>query len=193
MTPPITGNAQLITAVVLGAIFGALLHRGRVTEYDVIVGFFRLKDPTVLRVMLTAILVGGIGVWVLHGQGLANWHIKPAQLAAVSLGSLIFGVGMVLYGYCPGTGVAAIGAGRVDALIGAFGMLLGGMLFAWTYPWLQVHVLPLGDLGKQRLPDVTGIPDVAWYLLIAAGWLATVVATRRRIFGSVTEGNRVDK
>ena len=193
MTPPITGNAQLITAVVLGAIFGALLHRGRVTEYDVIVGFFRLKDPTVLRVMLTAILVGGIGVWVLHGQGLANWHIKPAQLAAVSLGSLIFGVGMVLYGYCPGTGVAAIGAGRVDALIGAFGMLLGGMLFAWTYPWLQVHVLPLGDLGKQRLPDMTGIPEVAWYALIAVGWLATVVATRRRIFGSVTEGNRVDK
>ena len=186
MTPPITGNAQLITAVVLGAIFGALLYRGRVTDYDVIVGFFRLKDPTVLRVMLTAILVGGIGVWVLHGQGLANWHIKPAQLAAVSLGSLIFGVGMVLYGYCPGTGVAASGAGRVDALIGAFGMLLGGMLFAWTYPWLQQHVLPLGDLGKQRLPDVTGIPDVAWYALIAVGWLATVVATRRRLFGSVT-------
>ncbi len=51
----------------------------------IIVNQFRFRDFTVLKIMMTAIIVGGLGAWVLHG--------------------------MVLYGYCPDTGVAAIAGG----------------------------------------------------------------------------------
>jgi hypothetical protein len=59
MTFPLTGDLALAIAVFFGFLFGFLLQRGRVTDYNVIVNQFRLRDFTVLKVMLTAILVGG--------------------------------------------------------------------------------------------------------------------------------------
>lgn len=170
MTLPIQGELNLVLAVVFGAIFGGLLHRGRVADYNVIVNQFRFRDFTVLRVMLTAIVVGGLGIYALHKMGLAQYHIKPADMLAVVLGAALFGVGMVLYGYCPGTGVAAVGTGSIHALIGFVGMLVGGVLYALSYPWIQVNILPVFSLGKVRLPDLTGVPDVVWLgaLLIGA-------------------------
>lgn len=173
MSLPITGNLSLALAVVFGGIFGALLHRGRVANYNVIVNQFRFRDYTVLRVMLTAIVVGGIGVFILNNLGLAQYHIKSADMLAVVVGAAIFGVGMVLYGYCPGTGVAAVGTGSIHAMVGFLGMLLGGILYALSFPWVQANILPVASFGKVRLPDVTGIPDMVWLvaLVIIAGAL----------------------
>ncbi len=166
MALPITGNLNLVLAVVFGAVFGALLHRGRVADYNVIVNQFRLRDFTVMRVMFTAIIVGGLGVLLLHQAGLAQYHIKPADMLAVVSGAALFGVGMVLYGYCPGTGVAAVGTGSIHALVGFLGMLVGGMLFALSFPWIQANILTVASFGKIRLPEVTGIPDLAWFGLL---------------------------
>lgn len=166
MALPIQGSAALFLAVLFGAAFGALLHRGRVADYNVIVNQFRFRDFTVMRVMLTAILVGGIGVYFLHSGGYAEYHIKPANLLAVALGAALFGIGMVLYGYCPGTGVAAIGTGSIHALIGAAGMILGGIFYGFSFPWIRDHLLPVASWGKVRLPDFTGISDPYWFALL---------------------------
>ncbi len=170
---PVQGNTSLILALVFGAIFGALLHRGRVANYNVIVNQFRLKDWTVLRVMLTAIVVGGIGVFALHQFGYAQYHIKPADLLAVSIGAALFGVGMVLYGYCPGTGIAAVGTGSIHALVGFLGMLVGGIAYALSFDWIKENIIPVFSFGKVRLPELTGIPDPVWYL--ALGLIAILV------------------
>ena len=162
MSLPVQGGMSLVLAVVFGAVFGLLLQRGRVANYNVIVNQFRFRDFTVLRVMLTAIVVGGIGVFFFHQAGLAQYHIKPADMLAVVVGAALFGIGMVLYGYCPGTGVAAIGTGSLHALVGALGMLAGGILYALAFPWIKLNVLPVASLGKVRLPDVTGVGDLCW-------------------------------
>jgi len=168
MNLPIQGNAALWLAVVFGLIFGFLLHRGRVTDYNVIVNQFRLKDFTVLKIMFTAIIVGGIGVLVLHKLGHARYHIKPADMLGVVLGSAIFGVGMVIYGYCPGTGVAAVATGSVHALVGFGGMLVGGILYALSFAWVKQHILSVWKLGNIRLPDASGVPDWMWFLGLTA-------------------------
>ena len=162
MTLPIQGDLSLVLAIVFGAVFGALLQRGRVADYNVIVNQFRFLDFTVLRVMLTAIVVGGIGIYLLHQFGLAQYHIKSADMLAVVLGAIIFGVGMVLYGYCPGTGVAAVGTGSIHALVGFVGMLLGGILYALSFEWIKTNILTIGSLGKIRLPELTGVHDLVW-------------------------------
>jgi uncharacterized membrane protein YedE/YeeE len=167
MTPPITGTSALIAAVIFGAIFGMLLHRGGVANYNTIVNQLRLKDFTVLKIMLTAILVGGIGVFFLKQGGMAVYHIKNADLLAIAVGGAIFGVGMVIYGFCPGTALAAIGAGSVHALVGAAGMIVGGIIYALNFAWVKANILPVWAYGKARLPDITGIPDLAWFALIA--------------------------
>lgn len=163
MNLPIQGDAALFLAVIFGALFGVLLHRGNVVNYNTIVNQFRLRDFTVVKVMLTAVVVGGIGVYALSLMGLASFHIKSADLLGVGLGAALFGVGMVLYGYCPGTGVAAIGTGSIHATVGALGMLLGGILYALSFAWVRDNILTVASLGKVRLPDITGIPDGVWY------------------------------
>lgn len=163
----LTGDTLLWSALLFGAVFGWLLQRGGVTDYDVIVNQFRFRDFTVLKIMLTAIVVGGLGVWALHGVGAANFHIKPGALLAVSLGAAVFGVGMVLLGYCPGTGVAAMGTGSIHAAVGVLGMLAGAAAYALSFDWVAAHVLTVWDIGKKRLPDVTGVPDAVWYAGLA--------------------------
>ncbi len=177
MTPPITGSAALVAAVVFGAIFGFLLHRGRVTSYDVIVNQLRLRDFTVLKIMMTAILVGGVGVFALKAAGLAQYHVKDATMLGVILGGALFGVGMAIYGYCPGTGLAAIGTGSLHALVGAIGMVVGGVLYALSFGWVQANLLSVWSLGKARLPAMTGIGDLWWFaglavILIGIGLIA---------------------
>ncbi len=167
MNLPLTGETAIWLAILFGMIFGFLLHRGGVTNYNVIVNQFRFKDFTVLKIMFTAIVVGGVGVLALKQGGWAQFHIKPANMLGVTLGAALFGVGMVLYGYCPGTGLAAVATGSLHALVGLAGMLVGGVLYALSYSWVEAHIQKIGALGKLRLPEVTGLPDWAWLALLA--------------------------
>lgn len=177
---PVTGTSALVLAVVFGFAFGWLLHRGRVTSYDTIVNQFLLRDFTVLKVMLTAIVVGGVGVMLLVDLGMARAAVRDANMLAVVLGAALFGVGMVLYGYCPGTGVAAIATGSLHALVGAAGMLVGAMIYAFQFDWVRAHILPVGALGRATLMSVTGIPAGWIYAAIAVAGIALFVAVERR-------------
>jgi uncharacterized membrane protein YedE/YeeE len=170
---------KLLLGLATGFAFGFLLQKGRVTRYTVIVGQFLLRDFTMLKTMLTAVLVGGVGVYALRAMGAATLHVKPAQLAAVSLGGLIFGVGMVVLGYCPGTGVAAAAEGKRDALAGVGGMLVGALLFAELYGWLSRTVLAWANLGPVTLPEMTGLPVWAIFAAIAALAFALFAGLRR--------------
>ena len=167
--------SKLVLGLITGLIFGFLLQKAQVTKYPVIVGQFLLRDFTVLKTMLTAVVVGGVGVYILKALGLASLHVKPAQLVAVSIGGLIFGVGMVVLGYCPGTGVAAAAEGRVDAIAGVAGMVVGALLFAGQFAFFGKNILSWFDLGPVTLPQVTGTP--AW--VIFAGLTIGAVALFR--------------
>jgi uncharacterized protein len=163
---------KLLLGLFTGLLFGFLLQKGHVSKFPVIVGQFLLRDFTVLKVMLTAIVVGGVGVYALKAMGLASLHVKPAQLAAIAIGGVVFGVGMALLGYCPGTGVAAAAEGHRDALFGVLGMLAGSALFAEFYRPLTATVTNWWNLGPVTLPELTGLP--AWLLLavLAVGSVA---------------------
>jgi uncharacterized membrane protein YedE/YeeE len=176
MSLPITGALLLPLGIVFGFLFGWLLQRGRVTDTNVIVNQFRLRDFTVVKVMLTAIVIGGVGVLLLHGSHLAAYHIKPANLLGVGLGAVLFGIGMIIYGYCPGTGLAAIGTGSVHAFVGALGMLLGAILYALSFDWIKAHILSVAALGPVRLPELTGVPDAIWFVGLAAATLIAFAA-----------------
>lgn len=183
MTLPVTGMALLPLGVLFGFVFGWLLQRARLTDIEVIIGQLRLTDYTLIKMMLTAIVVGGVGVFFLHVGGFAAYHIKPANLLAVGLGAVLFGVGMAIYGYCPGTGLAAAATGSLHALVGAIGMIAGAIAFAFSFDWITAVILPIAALGTARLPELTGIPDLAWFaglVVVAALSLAALERRSRR-------------
>jgi len=147
---------QLALGLLMGIVFGFLLQKGGVTQYDIIIGQLLLKDFTVVKIMLSAVLVGMIGVHLLGGIGLAKLHPKAGSIGASVIGGLI---------YCPGTVAAAAGTGALDALLGGVvGILLGAWLFALAYPKLQGTILSKMDFGELTLPQLFRVNQ--WIVVI---------------------------
>jgi uncharacterized membrane protein YedE/YeeE len=129
--------SSLINGLITGIAFGFFLQKGRVVRYDKQIGALRLIDMTIVKFMFSAILVGMVGVKILHAAGIAQPAILPTNLASNIIGGLIFGIGWGLIGYCPGTSLGALGEGRTDAFWGILGMLTGAALFAEVYPSIR--------------------------------------------------------
>lgn len=95
---------KLVQAALFGLVFGFLLQKGGVAKFHILIGQLLLQDFTVVKIMLTAIVVGMIGITILNSQAKVNLHIKPTRLGSNIIGGLLFGFGFALIGYCPGTG-----------------------------------------------------------------------------------------
>jgi hypothetical protein len=163
---------QLLVGLVTGIAFGFLLQKGGVTRYDVIIGQLLLVDFTVVKVMLSAVITGMLGVHVLRSLGLARLHPKTGSVGSSVIGGLIFGVGFAVLGYCPGTLAGAIGNGFLDALVGGFpGILIGSGLFATLYPRLDRAILNRGDFGNVTLPQLLKVNP--WVVVIPVAALLT--------------------
>ena len=155
---------ELLTGAVTGIIFGILLQKGQVTRYDRQLGALRLKDMTIVKFMLSTILVAMVGIYLLFDFGLIKLSIKPLILGANILGGLIFGLGWGIVGYCPATAMGALGEGRYDSIFGLLGMVLGAGLYAEIYPVMKETVLTWGDFGKITLSTALGINH--WIIVV---------------------------
>jgi uncharacterized membrane protein YedE/YeeE len=147
----------LIYGLVTGIFFGFFLQKGRVLRYDKQLGALRLLDMTIVKFMLSTVLVGMVGVYILKDLGLVKLSVKPTNLGANVIGGLIFGAGWGLLGYCPGTSAGALGEGRWDAIWGIVGMLVGAAMFAEVYPALKTNILTWGNFGEITLPQLLGL------------------------------------
>ena len=157
-------TADLMYGLVTGILFGFLLQKGRVLRYDKQIGALRLQDMTIVKFMLSAIVVGMIGTYLLVDLGLAKLSIKPMIVGAIVIGGLLFGIGWGLFGYCPGTSMGAVGEGRIDGLWGIAGMVAGAALFAEAFPLLKTTVLTWGNFGKITIPKMLGVNH--WLIII---------------------------
>ena len=167
-------GVQLILGLIVGVFFGFLLQKGGVTKYSIIIGQLLLKDFTVVKIMLAAVVTGTLGVHLLRSLGLAELHPKPGSLGTSVIGGLIFGVGFATLGYCPGTIAGAVGQGSLDALLGGVvGILLGAGIFASLYPSLQRVVLSKGDFGELTLPQLLKVN--AWVVVIPVSVLLIIL------------------
>ena len=167
-----TKGPQLAIGLIIGILFGFLLQRGGVTHYDVIIGQLLLTDFTVIKVMLSAVITGMLGIHLLRSLGLAELHPKPGSIGSVVIGGLIFAAGFAILGYCPGTVAGAVGQGSMDALFGGMaGALIGAGLFAAIYPRLQKGILNKGEFGPRTLPELFRVNP--WVIVIPAAILLT--------------------
>lgn len=157
----------LLFGLVFGILFGFLLHKGGATKYDVIVGQLLLNDFTVLKIMLSAVAIGMIGIYLMKSLGWIKLSPKSGSVGMNVVGALIFGVGFAVLGYCPGTIAGAIGNGYLDAITGGLvGILLGTWLFAIMYPKLRDGILKKGDFGDITLPQLFKVND--WVVVVPA-------------------------
>ena len=153
-----------------GILFGFLLHKGGATKYDVIVGQLLLTDFTVLKIMLSAVVTGMIGIYFMKSPGWIKLSLKSGSVGMNVIGALIFGVGFAVLGYCPGTIAGAIGNGYLDAIVGGLaGILLGTWIFAIMYPRLKNGILKKGYFGDITIPSLLKVND--WVVVVPAAVL----------------------
>ena len=131
-----------------------------------IAGQFLLRDFTMTKIMLSAVVVGAVGIYGMRSEGIdVGLHVKNAALVGNALGGVIFGAGMAILGYCPGTGVAALGDGSKHSLPGVLGMLFGVAIYAEVHLGMQSSVLGVAAAGKETLPSATGLSP--WWFIAA--------------------------
>ena len=118
--------------LITGVAFGALLQQGRVLRFEKQVGAMLLKDMTIMKFMLSAILVGMVGINLLAAFGLVKLSPKATVLGANIVGGILFGGGWAIMGFCPGTSVGAVAEGRVHAVFAILGMLAGAAFVVLT-------------------------------------------------------------
>lgn len=160
---------ELLYGLITGILFGFLLQKGRVLRYDKQIAALRFMDMTIIKFMLSHIAVAMVGVYLLYDLGLVKLSLKPTILGSVIIGGLLFGIGWGLLGYCPGTSLGALGEGRLDAVWGIFGMLVGAGIYAEVYPYLQTTVLTWGNYGKITIPQILGVNH--WLVILIFGGL----------------------
>lgn len=175
----VESGGRLLGAVLFGLAFGFLLQKGGVGKYHILIGQLLLQDFTVVKVMLTAILVGMVGIFTLHRFGKVNLHIKPTRVGPNIIGGLVFGAGFALIGYCPGTVAAALGQGNYDGLFAMAGLILGSYLYAEFSKPLKASVETWGEKGKLMLPEVLRIPRPVFIPLFAGVLIGVLFALER--------------
>lgn len=167
---------QYLLGLLFGFCFGFLLQKGGVTHYNILIGQLLLEDFTVLKIILTAVAVGMVGVYAMKQVGWVKLHKKKGSWGTNVPGPLIFGVGFGLLGYCPGTGFGAVGHGALDALVGGVGgMLIGCALYAAIYPKLKTSILNKGNFGDKTLIDILPFRNPWLVVLPVVALLAAVL------------------
>lgn len=158
--------------LITGIFFGFLLQKGRVLRFDKQIGAMLLKDMTIFKFMLSAILVGMVGIILLSNFEIITLSHKPMNVGALLIGGALFGAGWAIMGFCPGTSIGALGEGRWHAVFAIVGMVIGAAFYAELYPLLKSTVLAWKDFGKIGFPEALGISQ--W--VIAPAFFAGVIA-----------------
>ncbi len=147
----------MVKVFILGMIFGAIMQLGFLDRLSKVIGAFLLKDLTIPKALMVAIGVGAVFLYTAEYFGLIQFHIKPFYPVGVALGGLIFGVGMVIVGYCPGSMPEAVGEGRMDTLLGIVSGIIGGVIFTIFYPFYHNSFIHGKTIGKPTLTDLFGV------------------------------------
>jgi uncharacterized protein len=145
-----------VLPIFLGIFFGFSLNKAGLTKYHKIVNVFRLTDLAVLKFMMTALVVAMAGLYTLRGLGLLTFPAVPATYIVGNLvGGLLFGVGMSMAGFCPGTCAAGAGEGKLDYIIPGFlGFLVGAIIYGLTYAQVFPKISAIANLGGVVIPDL---------------------------------------
>jgi hypothetical protein len=166
----------LLQAAVFGFAFGFLLQKGGVAKFDILIGQLLLEKFTVIKVMLSAIVVGMVGVYFLNRVGVLQMQVKDTVLGSNIAGGLLFGLGFGLIAYCPGTDAAAVGQGNYDAIIGILGMIFGSYLFALSSNFTGRTVSTWGQFGKVTLPQLLRVSPGIFIAILVPVLIGVLVA-----------------
>lgn len=151
----------LLLGLVTGIGFGFILYRAGVSRCGCIFDALNLTNMKAVKLMMTAVGVGSLILYPLSGLGLVSLGGKTLYVWGVLVGGGIFGFGFAMAGYCPGTALASLGAGRKDALPTIIGALFGALAYSLVYEYIEPVLIRTANFGRHSLPEALGVNPVA--------------------------------
>ncbi|WP_456463444.1 YeeE/YedE thiosulfate transporter family protein [Persephonella sp.] len=165
--------SHLMMGLITGALFGIVLHKVGAIRYSRVEGMLLLRDLKIMKFAFMGIATASIIYGLADIFGIAEQtnllpRIMPYLGIAHLIGGFLFGIAMASAGFCPGTCVARVGAGKFISVAGVGGLILGIVIYSNIQPWL-VEVGILGTKEKITLYGVLGLPygplAVVWGVL----------------------------
>ena len=137
---------NVLAALLSGLVFGLGLIVSGMANPSKVLGFLDLAgpwDPSLAFVMAGAIAVG-LAAFAVARRRTTSWlglamKLPTAQQIDRRLvgGSMLFGIGWGIAGFCPGPGLVALGAGEAKAAVFVAAMLVGMAIFELIEHWRQ--------------------------------------------------------
>jgi uncharacterized membrane protein YedE/YeeE len=167
-------GVSLATALFIGIAFGWALESSGMGSARKLAGQFYLRDLTVFKVMFTAILTAMLGVFWLGWIGVldvSRVYVPETWIVPQLVGGIVFGVGFVMAGLCPGTSCVSAATGRIDGLVTVAGMFLGILGIGLLFPKLQ-SFYESTPRGAFTLPQALGVSYGVLVFLVVASAMA---------------------
>lgn len=167
---------SILLAIIIGFLFGFILQKIGASNPERIIGMLRLKDFHLMKTILFAIGLSNLLLFILLLLGIvdvSHLSIKSAYVGVI-VGGGIMGLGWAISGFCPGTGLVALGEGRRDAIPFVLGGMVGALVLTVIYEEIKDTVLFFNLGGKMTLAatNLKGIsavfPDLSG-LVVAGG------------------------
>ena len=129
---------QSFIGLISGLIFAIGLGLSGMTQPQKVLGFldvFGKWDPSLVFVMLFAVLISGLTNLVIRHKARpilnSKWDLPATKPITKQLivGSMIFGIGWGLLGYCPGPAIVSIVTFQTTPLMFVAAMIFGMFLY----------------------------------------------------------------
>ncbi len=174
--------AAFLAAFLIGGAFGWSLEQAGFGSSKRLSGIFYFRDMSVLKVMFSAVVTAMLGLGFLFGIGMldtANLFLPETIWLSQIVGGIIFGIGFVIGGWCPGTAVVGFASGKIDALVFLIGSVLGSMLFNEVFPWIKSYYTAQNE-GVRFIFEDIGVSysqfSIAFVLVaILAFWISEMI------------------
>lgn len=157
-TDSLATPAAFVASLAIGFFFGLALERAGFGSSRKLAGIFYFRDMTVLKVMFSGLIAAMLGLLYAIGFGIVDpgsLFFLPTRFGAQILGGLLFGIGFVVGGWCPGTAAVGVASGKVDALLFLGGAVGGSLLYNETHG--LVASLTSADKGVLFAYDSLGM------------------------------------
>lgn len=161
---------KILLGLFIGFVFGYILQRTGITKYSRVIGMLLFKDFKILKFMLTAVICSMIGFHLLGDFDIISINPKSLDWGKV-VGGLIFGLGMGILGYCPGTLATRIGEGKKEAIIALFGTAFGILIYGAN---INLFKSILGDSSMNgNIFELIGLNK--WIIIISFSVIFTLI------------------
>ena len=157
-TGTIDFNSNLLYALAIGALFGIVLERTGFGSSKHIVPIFYFRNLKVSQTIVSAIITCSTLIIIASYNGWVDYNqifIPDTYVWPYLVGGILFGVAMVMSGWCPGTAIVGFASGKIDAFVFMIGLLSGMYFYFDIYDQISGFANS-GYLGRYTIDKLIG-------------------------------------